>query len=207
MSLDLIVRGAIIGFSVAAPIGPISVLIVRRTLAGGAISGLLSALGAATADILYGCIAGFGLVQLASFLVDQQGWLRLVGGAFLIYLGARAFLAEPLPIAQPSDRRRMGLAGDYGSTFFLTLTNPFTIVAFGAIFAGLGLGERAGDYEAAGSLVAGVFLGSMTASVGLTVVTALLRGRFGPRGLRWMNRSSGMIVASFGLAALVSARF
>ena len=200
MALGFLLRGLVIGFSIAAPIGPISILVVRRTLARGRAAGLVSGLGAATADAIYGSIAGFGLVYVSNFLVSQQSWMRLVGGIFLIYLGIRAFVAKPT-IGELLVNES-GLAGDYASTLFLTLTNPFTILSFAAIFAGLGLADTGGDYLSAGALVVGVFLGSIVVSFILTSATNLFRSRFTARGTRWMNRVSGVIIAGFGLIAL-----
>ncbi len=158
MDITFLFRGLIIGFSIAAPVGPIGVLCIRRTLAEGWAHGLVSGLGAASADAIYGSIAGFGLAFISNFLVSQQLWLRLVGGAFLCYLGARTFLAKPAEKA--STGKDGSLLSAYASTFFLTLTNPMTIISFAAIFAGLGLAAARGNYGSAGILVLGVFTGS-----------------------------------------------
>lgn len=195
-------RGLAIGFSIAAPVGPIGVLCIRRTLAEGRSSGLVSGLGAATADAIYGCIAGFGLTFISNFLVSQQGWLRLVGGLFLCYLGLKTFLAKPAE--QAAADREKGLAGAYVSTFLLTLTNPMTILSFAAIFAGLGLATPSGSYLSAGSLVSGVFIGSALWWFILSGGVGVFRERFNPRGLHWINRVSGAIITGFGLFAIGS---
>ncbi len=135
MELSLFLKGLLIGFSIAAPVGPIGVLCIRRTLASGRTIGLLSGLGAATADALYGSLAAFGLTAISGFLVRQQGLLRLLGGAFLCYLGLRAILTRPANAA--SLNSPASHVNAYSSTFFLTLTNPLTILSFAAIFAGL----------------------------------------------------------------------
>ena len=158
MDIRFLLRGLIIGFSIAAPVGPIGVLCIRRTLAAGRASGLVSGLGAATADAIYGCIAGFGLTFISSILISQQVWLRLIGGVFLCYLGLKTFLARPAQQAALAGGN--GLVGAYASTFFLTLTNPMTILSFAAIFAGLGVTSASGNYVSAGVLVLGVFIGS-----------------------------------------------
>src|SRR5512139_1350437 len=137
-------KGLLIGFAIAAPVGPIGVLCIRRTLAYGRRSGLASGLGAATADALYGCVAAFGLTVISHFLIHHQWGLRFVGGSFLFYLGIRTFLSRPG--GTPPAARRLDLAGDYFSTFFLTLANPLTILAFAVIFAGLGLGAAGGTF-------------------------------------------------------------
>lgn len=197
-------RGLVIGFSIAAPVGPIGLLCIRRTLAEGQASGLVSGLGAATADALYGCIAGFGLTFISNILISQQVWLRLIGGAFLCYLGLKTFLARPAEKAASAQGN--GLGGAYASTFFLTLTNPMAILSFAAIFAGLGVASASGNYLPAGVLVLGVFIGSALWWLILSGGVGLFRAKFSPHGLRWVNRISGVIIAGFGLLALLSLR-
>ena len=198
----MLLRGLVIGFSIAAPVGPIGVLCIRRTLADGRAVGFAAGLGAATADALYGAVAGFGLTVVSTALVGQQGWLRLIGGAFLCWLGARTFLARPAEDAAPV--RGSGLLGAYASTLVLTLTNPMTILSFAAVFAGLGVGAAGGGYGAAAVLVLGVFAGSALWWLVLSGAVGLLRHRVTPRGLRWVNRASGTIIAAFGALALGS---
>ncbi len=200
---SFLLRGLIMGFSIAAPVGPIGVLCIRRTLAEGRIAGLISGLGAATADAMYGCIAGFGLTFISSILISQQGWLRIVGGAFLCYLGFKTFLSEPAKGAASSTGNGLGSA--YASTFFLTLTNPMTILSFAAIFAGLGVTSPGGNYMSVGVLVVGVFLGSALWWFILSGGVGVFRGKFNQQGLQWVNRISGAIIAGFGLFALLSA--
>jgi threonine/homoserine/homoserine lactone efflux protein len=181
---------------------PIGVLCIRRTLAEGWASGLVSGLGAASADAVYGCIAGFGLVFISNFLVSQQIWLRLIGGGFLCYLGFKTLLAKPTEQAAPG--KGNGLLGAYASTFFLTLTNSITIISFAAIFAGLGLAGTRGNYGSAGVLILGVFTGSALWWLILSSSVGIFRARFNAQGLRWVNRISGVIILGFGLFALLS---
>jgi threonine/homoserine/homoserine lactone efflux protein len=204
MDISFLLRGLIIGFSIAAPVGPIGVLCIRRTLAEGRASGLVSGLGAATADAIYGCIAGFGLTFISGILISQQVWLRLVGGGFLCYLGLKTFLARPAEQAASAEAN--GLVGAYASTFFLTLTNPMTILSFAAIFAGLGVASANANYVSAAVLVLGVFIGSALWWLILSGGVGLFRARFNPHGLRWVNRISGAIITGFGLLVLLSLR-
>ena len=197
-----LLRGILIGFSIAAPVGPIGVLCIRRTLAEGRATGFVSGLGAATADVVYGCIAGFGLTLVTRFLMDQQMWLRLFGGAFLCYLGVKTVLSRPAK--QAASAKGSGLAGAYGSTFLLTLTNPMTILSFAAVFAGLGLASAGGSYASASILVLGVFAGSALWWLMLSGGVSLLRSRFDVPGLEWVNRISGVVIAGFGVVALLS---
>ena len=200
MDPDLLLRGGLIGLSIAAPVGPIGVLCIRRTLAEGWVFGLVSGLGAATADAAYGCIAAFGLTLISAALVSHQSGLRLVGGLFLCYLGVKTLLARPAE--QAPSLRGGGLWRAYGSTLFLTLTNPVTILAFAAIFAGLGLAETGGGYASAGLLVLGVFVGSATWWLLLSSAVGIFRTRFSPSGMLWVNRVSGLIILGFGVYAL-----
>jgi len=202
MDITFFLRGLLIGFSIAAPVGPIGVLCIRRTLAEGRASGLVSGLGAATADAVYGSIAGFGLTFISSFLIDQQTWLGLIGGAFLVYLGVRTFLSKP------SERAAQAASGNlltsYASTFFLTITNPLTIISFAAIFAGLGIGRPNGDFGYAAILVLGVFAGSALWWLLLSGGVSIFRSRFDVRALSWVNRISGVIITVFGIMAFTS---
>lgn len=203
MDIGFFPKGLIIGFSIAAPVGPIGVMCIRRTLADGMISGFLSGLGAATADAAYGMIAGFGLTIISNFLIGQQAWLRLFGGMFLCYLGIRTFLMRPAQ--KPAlPNHHQGLFGNYFSTFILTLTNPMTILSFAAVFAGLGLGMDNASNMSSLILVSGVFLGSASWWLFLSLIVSLFRKRFNTTGLLWVNRVSGLVIIVFGLIALIS---
>lgn len=202
MDLSLLLRGLALGFSIAAPVGPIGVLCIRRTLAEGRATGFVSGLGAATADATYGAVAAFGLTFVSSLLIGQQAWLRLIGGLFLLYLGGRTLLTSPA--SRGAVASGSGLAGAYASTLFLTLTNPLTILSFAAIFAGLGVVGAEGGYRDAGLLVLGVFLGSALWWLLLSWGVSLLRARVDARRLRWVNRFSGALIAAFGVVALLS---
>ncbi|HET6946364.1 MAG TPA: LysE family transporter [bacterium] len=197
-------RGLLIGFSIAAPVGPIGVLCIRRTLTEGRAAGLVSGLGAATADAFYGAIAALGLTFVSSLLVREQVWLRLVGGLFLIHLGIRAFTSEPTPL-RGDGARSLTLGSAYLTTLALTITNPMTILSFAAIFAGLGV-AAARDYATAGALVAGVFSGSALWWLILSGAAAMVGTRLRPETLRWVNRAAGVVITAFGVAALLSLR-
>ena len=200
MNLDFFLRGLIIGFSIAVPVGPIGILCIQRTLTQGRWIGLLSGLGAATADAVYGAVAGFGLTAISGILITQVLWFRVIGGAFLCYLGIKTFLAKPADKAAIA--KGQGPWAAYFSTVFLTLTNPATILSFIAVFAGLGLANTGGDFWAAGILVLGVFIGSALWWVVLSSVISLTRSRISPQTLQWLNRISGLILLIFGIIAL-----
>jgi len=200
MELGLFIRGLIIGFSIAAPVGPIGVLCIRRTLADGRTSGFLSGLGAATADALYGCVAGFGLTVISGFLVDQRFWIQLIGGIFLLALGIKTL--RTVPAERAAAASDTGLAASYASTLLLTLTNPMTILSFAGIFAALGVADTGGDFSAAALLVLGVFVGSAAWWLLLSGGVGLLREKLSSGVLRWTNRLSGAILLAFGLIAV-----
>jgi threonine/homoserine/homoserine lactone efflux protein len=204
MDISFFLKGLIIGFSIAAPVGPIGVLCIRRTLAQGRTSGLISGLGAATADAIYGCIAALGLTFISSLLINQQIRLRLIGGAFLCYLGLKTFLSQP--IQKPANIQGNNLVSAYASTFFLTLANPMTILSFSAIFAGLGVTSTSGNYVLAMVLVLGVFIGSALWWLLLCAGISLFQTTLTPRRLQWVNRISGVMITMFGLVALLSLR-
>ena len=205
MDFNLFFKGLILGFSIAAPVGPIGVLCIRRTLHEGRISGLISGLGAATADGFYGLVAGFGLTAISDLLIEQQVWLELIGGFYLCYLGIKTFRTIPAEMSTESENK--GLWNSYLSTLFLTLTNPVTILSFVAIFAGLGLVTSGSDggYAAAISLVVGVFLGSGAWWLTLSGLVSLFRDRFNTKALTWVNRLAGIVLAVYGVLALISA--
>ena len=202
-----LLRGLLIGISIAAPVGPIGLLCIRLTLAEGRATGLVSGLGAATADALYGCIAGFGLTFISGLLVEQQFWFRLIGGLFLCYLGVKTFLARPAEKTSPSEKSSLAgarLFKSYASTFFLTLTNPVTILSFAAIFAGLGLASIGQDYVSAAVLVVGVFLGSALWWLTLSGGVSMVRKKVSLSVMQWLNRLSGVVITGFGLFSLFS---
>ena len=199
MNASFLLRGFIIGFSIAAPVGPIGVLCIRRSISGGRSLGFATGLGSATADAVYGTVAGFGLTTISGFLVGERFWLQSVGGAFLCYLGFRIWRERPA--ADRAAAPGVGWLGAYASTFFLTLTNPATILAFVAVFASIGL-AGAPSYAAAGILVGGVFLGSITWWTILSQVAGTLRTRLASGALRGINRVSGVVLIAFGLLGI-----
>lgn len=201
----ILLRGVALGFAIAAPVGPIGVLCIRRTLAYGRVHGLVTGLGAATADAFYGAVAAFGLTALSSTLVGARLWVHLIGGLFLLYLGVRTLLAQPAE--KPAEAQGTGLAGAYASTLLLTLANPATILSFAAVFAGLGLGLTGGrgGYGAAALTTLGVFAGSALWWVLLSGGVSLLRSRLTAGALRWVNRVSGAILIAFAMVALATA--
>ena len=200
--LALFLKGLVIGFAIAAPVGPIGVLCIQRSLHDGFKIGLMTGIGAALADGTYGLIAAFGLTAISSMLVAHQFWIRIIGGLFLLYLGVKIFLTPPRErsAAGNSDRSSWDACA---TTYFLTITNPMTILSFVAIFAGLGLGSTSVDYTGAVLLVIGITLGLaiwwMLLSGG---VAYILHKRVSPFLMKIINWISGSIILIFGLIAL-----
>jgi threonine/homoserine/homoserine lactone efflux protein len=204
MDVSFFARGLAIGFAIAAPVGAIGLLCIRRTLANGRLAGFVSGLGAATADAFYGGVAALGLTAISSTLIAHQDIVRLVGGAFLCYLGTRTAIGAPTVEASAGSTR--GLAAAYGSTLALTLTNPTTILSFAAVFAGLGLGTSASDRQSAAAMVLGVFLGSAFWWLILSGGVGHFRRAMTPERLQWVNRISGGLLVALGVLALLSLR-
>ena len=201
MDLSFFIKGLIFGFSIAAPVGPIGILCIRRSLTRGWTSGLVTGMGAATADAIYGSAAGFGLAGITGFVVGQRAWIQPFGGLFLCWLGLRIFLSgsDEKPTAEAPGSAAMG----YLSALLLTLTNPMTILSFAAVFAGMGLGSIGAGNMAAGWLVTGVFSGSMAWWIILSSVSSLFNTRMSAKAMRWINRFSGAVLTGFGLAAVI----
>ena len=197
----LFARGLVLGFTIAAAVGPISLLTIRRTLAHGRVYGLASGLGVALADATYGGIAAFGLTALTSVLIGGRFMLGIVGGLFLLVLAWRTMTSRPDEVAVADDRP--GLVGAFISIFGLTMTNPMTILSFAAIFAGLGVVGRGGTDAAL--LTLGVFCGSASWWLILTWVVAALRTRVTVGGLTWVNRVSGVVLLGVAIWSIAGA--
>ncbi len=225
--MELFTQGLIFGLAIAAPVGPIGILTIRRTVVGGLMFGLLSGLGAATADAIYGTVAALGLTAVSDFLIQYQTWLRLIGGLFLLYLGIQTLRAKPVNSDQlsvnskqfavngeQSDENKLhnsqfiihnSLFTSFLSTLFLTLSNPVTILSFTAVFAGFGIGSQTSGTQAGIMLVTGVFLGSALWWLTLTGMITVLRTRLNDHIFQKINLVSGLILIGFALALLVGA--
>jgi threonine/homoserine/homoserine lactone efflux protein len=201
--MNLFVKGLIVGFCLAAPVGPIAAICVQRTISKSWLSGVLSGMGAAVADALYGAVAAFGATIISEFLITERQWLQRVGGVILILLGLRLLFWTKL-----EERRKGngapngGLLGDFVSTLILTLTNPMTFVAFAAIFATMGIGAVRGQPILTAELVGGVFLGSALWWLILCGGAYLVRHHFDFRKLTTINRATGVFVIAVGLVYL-----
>ena len=201
---SLLIRGFVLGFVVAASPGPIFFLCLRRTLARGWLTGLVSGLGVATADGLYSALAAFGIGAVTTLLVGGRLWLTAIGGGALVVLGLRTLLDRPKDAEQAPAPKGSGLAWAYLSTFGLTITNPATIISFAALVASLGIGVSDG-YLPPTVVVIGVFAGSASWWCLVAGLGAGLRARVTPKVVRGIGTFSGAAIAGLGILALYSA--
>ncbi|RPI71829.1 MAG: LysE family translocator [Ignavibacteriales bacterium] len=201
MDFTFFLKGIAIGFIMAIPIGPIGIMCIRKTLTEGRLSGLIIGLGAATADLFYGCVAAFGLTVISDTLTDYRIWIRIVGGVLLLFLGVKTFRAQPKdPKLKTTGSGRLR---SYLTVIVLTLTNPLTIFAFIAVFAAFGLGDGLSFFSAA-ILVAGVFIGSCLWFLLLSSGTILFRKKLDLVGLKWVNKIAGILIIISGFIVIGS---
>jgi threonine/homoserine/homoserine lactone efflux protein len=198
--IELLIRGLIAGLIIAAPVGPINVLCISRTLRKGRASGLLSGLGAAAADTFYGCIAGFSITFVIQFLIREEFWIRLIGGILLVIIGISYYFKRPQPLNQ--DATEETGHSDFVSTFLLTLTNPTTVMSFLAVLTGLGMSQGRVSWRTL-LLVLGIGCGSMLWWIILVSIVCRLRDRFNDRMMVWMNRIAGVAIGGFGIVSFV----
>jgi threonine/homoserine/homoserine lactone efflux protein len=198
MSGELLLKSLVLGASIAAPVGPIGILCIRRCLVDGRIAGLMCGLGAASADALYGAVGAFALNGISAWLVRGRLSMTLAGSGFLLYLGVRIFRAPP---PETTATATGSATGAYVSTFVLTLANPLTILSFAAAFAGMG--ASALDYGGVVTMLVGVFVGSAIWWLMLTTVAGTARGRLSPPFFVAINRVSGALLMLFGLYTLM----
>jgi threonine/homoserine/homoserine lactone efflux protein len=199
-SVELLIRGLIAGLIIAAPVGPINVLCISRTLTKGRASGLLSGLGAAAADTFYGCIAGFSITFVIQFLIREEFWIRLIGGILLVIIGISYYRKRPQALSK--DARDESDHSDFVSTFLLTLTNPTTVLSFLAVLTGLGMSQGRVSWPTL-FLVLGIGCGSMLWWIILVSIVNRLRDRFNDRMMVWMNRIAGIAIGGFGIVSFL----
>jgi threonine/homoserine/homoserine lactone efflux protein len=201
LALQLFLKGVAIGIAISAPVGPVAILCIRRTLEHGRAVGLASGLGAVVADVFYGALASFGVAAVAGLLLEYEIAMRVAGGAFLLFVGVRTWLKD-------DDGGDTGGAGrlfqSFGSAFLLTVSNPLTILAFTAIFAGAGVINAGMDLIATGALIAGVATGTIFWWGGLTLIASLFREKIGKTGFVWLHHFSGGVLVLFGVVSIGS---
>lgn len=202
MDLILFIKGIVAGFIIAAPVGPVGILCVQRTLAKGMPVGLTAGFGGAVADTIFGAVAAFGLTFIADFLLRNETWMRLGGGILLLALGLHGcFKHVSVMTAPPSVR---GAAGDGVSAFILTITNPITMLTFSPVFLAVGAVVPQDDRPAAWSLILGVFAGSCLWWLMLCTLAELFRRRLNSARMLIIHRLSAGMILFFGVVVLLS---
>ena len=203
MEIVFFFKGLLVGILIAAPVGPVGTLCVQRTFTEGRLNGFISGMGATTADVIFGFIAAFGLTVISNFLIEQQEWLRLVGGLFVSFLGIKILFLNPKNrhIDRPSGR---SFLKSFLSAFVMTITNPITILTLALMFAGLGLVVQNAQFGAASLMVFGVFIGSSIIWLALWGLTVTFREKFSLSKMAVVNKVAGMIIIIFGMLSLLS---
>ncbi len=206
--LAIAIEGAAIGFIIAVPVGPAAVLCIRRSITVGAMAGYMTGIGAALGDAVFGAVAAFGLSFVQQFVVEREAWLLGIGGVILVIMGWTTMRHRPRTVGDPvADDREHQFSTHLHyatSSFFITVFNPLTVMAFGAAFAGRNLAGVGASLPDATLLVAAVFCGALAWWTIICTASVALRGRFTGAGLLWLNRGSGAVILGFGLAALIS---
>ncbi len=205
MILQYIIKGIIIGLAVSIPLGPIGVLIIQKTIQKGRLYGFISGMGAAAADTLYATIAALGVSVVVNFIKAQEFYLQVAGSVFLIYLGARIYLSNPIKQLRAQYRGgKRGMLGDFLSTFFLTASNPVTVFVFVGIFAGASVFKTEPRLQDHLVLVASVMLGCVLWWFSLSTIINIFRRKFRLKQLFRINKTSGIIIAILGFLALLA---
>jgi threonine/homoserine/homoserine lactone efflux protein len=197
----LFLKGILIGLLIAIPVGPVGILCVHRVIAKGRLAGLFSGLGAAAADGLYGAIAAFGLTLISDFLIGCSFWIRLFGGIFIVFIGARMYFTRPATDIEDDIPNTLGR--DFLSTFIITVTNPMTIMGFLAIFAGFNLINSQRGFLDASILVAGVVAGSGIWWLALIIIFGFIRSKFEFSYLNAVNKIAGALIVLLGIASMI----
>ena len=204
MEIALILRGLLIGILASIPLGPVGVLCVQRTLSRNHRSGFMSGLGAATADTFFACIAFFSLSVVLAFIQDNMMILKVIGGMCIMIVGVIIFMSNPVVQIRRNRAGKSNLWQDYISVFFITLANPAFILIFIALFAAFGLSESSLGIARGLLMIGGVFCGAALWWFSLTFAVSLLRKKFRPRHLLWLNRISGSVIVVLGAAAVLT---
>jgi threonine/homoserine/homoserine lactone efflux protein len=201
--LELLLRGVLAGLAISIPVGPVNIFCIQRTLLKGRLTGIIAGLGAGAADTIYGSIAGFSISFIIGFLIRQLFWIRLIGGAVLIGIGILYYFKKPKSLAEERAEKDSPHS-DFAAAFFLTLTNPTTVLSFLAVLAGLHLEEGRPWYMTM-FVVLGIFAGAMIWWVVLALAASHFADRFNDRAVLWMNRIAGLAIGAFGTLTMLLA--
>lgn len=208
MTFEIAIKSILIGIAVSAPMGPMGILCLQRTINKGLLSGQISGLGISIGDTLYAAIAGYGLSFVADFFIDNQAILRIAGGILLIFLGYKIFNTNPAKeLRQQLRRKKNNLIADFFSTLLLTLTNPLTIIFFMGVFAGMAVLEENSSFQATTFVIFFVFAGTIIWWVVLTTIINIFRDKITLRKIWWINKVTSTLIALLGVAAIISIFF
>ncbi|MDR3646746.1 MAG: LysE family transporter [Candidatus Babeliales bacterium] len=200
--LKLFLDGFILGLAVAAPIGPVGVLCIKKTLSSGLGVGLSSGFGASIAKVCYGIVVGFGLTSVSNFLINYNTYISIIGAAFLTYLGIKIFMTKPDMNCNEAQKENKVTA--FITMFMLTIMNPMTVLSFLAVFSGLGIANTAASYSNGCTLIAGIFSGSMSWWIFLCTIVNLFRQKINSNVLSWINKISGVVIVSFAVIIILN---
>jgi threonine/homoserine/homoserine lactone efflux protein len=207
MEVDYLITGIVVGFLVAAPVGPVAVMCIQRTLLDGRISGYATGLGAAIADTVFGAFAVFSVALVETFLSDHRPAVQFIGSVVLIGLGLRTILvrhSRKTEEAKMAPIDHLSLLQSTGSAFIVTIVNPITILAFISIFAAIRISATIDGLLGSWTVVLGVMIGALAWWWLLASIASILRHRFTERGLRWLNAVSGAVILGFGVYGLAA---
>jgi len=205
LNLLFIIKGLLIGISVSAPLGPIGVLCIQRTLNKGFKSGFVSGAGAASADIIYAIIAGFSITYISDFLIEYQTYIRIIGGAFLILVGIRISISNPAKQIRKLRVKGNNYYKDYITSFLITVSNPITILAFGAFFTAFDMIDKNVNNFDITIMIIAVFSGSLIWWISLISIVTIFKTRIRLRNLLWINRITGILIVLFAAFVIISA--
>lgn len=200
-AVELLWKGLAAGVAIAAPVGPVNVLVISRTIEKGWKSGLVSGLGAAAADAFYGGIAGFSITFVISFLIREQRPIKIAGGLLLLVIAVVYACKKPVSLRQSG--RKGPAHSDFVSTLLLNLTNPTTVLSFLVVLGALGMGGNRPVWLNS-VLVGGIFAGSMLWWIILFTTANHLRRKFTDNTMRWMNRIASIAIGAFGGFTFIS---
>lgn len=207
MILNLLITGIVVGFLVAMPVGPIGILIIQRTVNKSRLSGYMSGLGAALADLIYAIVAAYSLTFIIELVRHNQLAFQILGGMAVVAIGLHIFFKNPVKDFKKFKRKGNTPIQDLTSTLLLTLANPITIFAFLALLASSGITFTLERPYQTMFLVIGVFAGACIWWLSLIELVYLFKHRFNLRVLWWFNKIAGIAVMLFVVITLAVAFF
>jgi threonine/homoserine/homoserine lactone efflux protein len=200
----IFIKGIIIGLLVSAPLGPIGIMCIQRTLNRGYMSGFVSGLGAAAADIIFAVIAGFGLSIILNFIEEKHIYFQILGGIFVLYIGYRIFNTNPVKQLRLQRLNKTRLSQDFASIFLLTISNPMAVFLFIAIMAALKVANDLYSIFELSILIAGIAGGAILWWFVLASIANRFRKKIRLKNIWWLNKITGSVVFLFGLVVIIS---